>query len=712
MTCELPDLNQKKKRIWQYLTFQSTTLILLMFGMLFTFAIFVENVFGARDHADRLGIIKDAYLAVSQFSLLPLILILIPIVGSIVQFLYGQKYCFRRDRAVIIATFLTILTILFMYPEAKASGIDLAIPKIFGIGLSFHIDMLGYTVLFVSSIIWFLVMIYAHEYMKKERNCTRFFFFMGLTYSFVLATMMAGDLLTMFLFFEVMTFTSYILVVHGQKDDSYHAGQNYIVMGLIGGFLILAATLILYFNLGDLTFQSAISRLAEMGNLRYWIMGLLILGFGIKAGMAPVHVWLPRAHPVAPTPASALLSGVMIKVGAFGILRVATSYYFPSKTSVTDYLDPIWKTSENIGAMIIWVGIITMAIGVFLALQQSNMKKMLAYHSVSQMGYIIIGIGIAVYLGYRGAMGYSGAIYHIVNHALFKSLLFMVVGVVYYHTHEYNMYKLGGLWKKLPLTTTVCLIACLGISGIPLFNGFISKSLLHHGLVEAYEYGHPSFRYAEMIFMVVSAGTVCSFIKLFYYVFLQKTNQTYPNLKRSYTSLDSALASMSIFIILIGLFPRFLMNHFILPAMAQTTYDPYFIGKYIVPLHYFNWHDVLQMVYVVFGGALIFILGTKFHWFHLKLPKWLSVEYLFFFPAYILMQNLCKILYGDNCPIDDYEMGTVASSDQNIGFIERFVVTLNVLNRRYERTIIQSDALIYTGSITIILIFMIIFNVF
>jgi formate hydrogenlyase subunit 3/multisubunit Na+/H+ antiporter MnhD subunit len=347
--------------------------------------------------------------------------------------------------------------------------------------------------------------------------------------------------------------------------------------------------------------------------------------------MAPVHVWLPRAHPVAPTPASALLSGVMIKVGAFGILRVATSYYFPPKNQVTDYLDPIWKTSENIGAAIIWFGIITMAIGVFYALQQSNMKKMLAYHSVSQMGYIIVGIGIAVYLGYRGAMGYTGAIYHIINHGLFKSLLFMVVGVVYYHTHEYDMYKLGGLWKKLPLTATVCLIACFGISGIPLFNGFISKSILHHGLIEAFEYGDPSFKFAEIMFMIVSAGTVCSFIKLFYYVFIQKTDNTYPDLKRSYTSLDSALATIGLFIVLIGLFPRFLLEHFIIPAMNPTTYDPEFIVHYIGHMKFFTGEDLLSMLYVLIGGALIFVLGTKFNWFHLKIPKWLSLEYLFFY---------------------------------------------------------------------------------
>ncbi|HOI47016.1 MAG TPA: proton-conducting transporter membrane subunit [Bacilli bacterium] len=693
------------------LAIQSSRLIIVFIILFGLFVAFRENIFGITDNAYKLGFIYDALVAVTNFKGLPIILVLVPVLGAIIQVFFGQKYGFRRDLVVITMTFITVIIVFLMYPMARNGGITLSLPGLLGLGLSYHIDMLGYTVLFISTIIWFLVMVYAHEYMKREKNSTRFFFFIAFTYSAVLGTIMSGDLLTMFLYFEVMTFTSYMLVIHGQKEESYQAGYNYIIMGLIGGFLILAAMIMLYFHLGDLTFQTAITRLGELGNLRYWIIGLLIMGFGIKAGMAPVHVWLPRAHPVAPTPASALLSGIMIKVGAFGILRVATSFYFPSKDSVTDYLDPIWLTSQNIGAAIIWFGIITMAIGVFLALQQSHMKRMLAYHSVSQMGYIIMGVGIALYLGYRGAMGYSGALYHILNHALFKSLLFMVVGVVYYHTKEYDMYKLGGLWKKLPLTATVCLIACLGISGIPLFNGFISKSILHHGIFEAIEYGHPSFQVAETIFMVVSAGTVCSFIKLFYYTFLKKTENTYPTLRREYSTLDAGMATIALLIVFIGMFPRFLMNHFIIPALGQTTYDPYFINKYIVKLEYFTWSDLSSMAIVLAMGFAIFFLGTKFHWFHLKLPKWLSFEYIFFYPGYVITRNICMLLYGDHCPIDDKEVKQLQLDVGKISFTDRFVLTMNVFNRRYERSIINSDALIYTGFITAILIYMFVIGV-
>jgi formate hydrogenlyase subunit 3/multisubunit Na+/H+ antiporter MnhD subunit len=637
------------------------------------------------------------------------ILILIPILGAFISLLFGEHKAKERDMSVIYMGFLNLVLVVLLYPFVLGSNIELIIPKIFTLGLSLKIDMLSYVVLLLSAYIWFFVMIYAHEYMSREKKITRFFFFLGITYSSVIGAIISGDLLMMFIFFEIMTVSSYILVIHGQNEESYKAGYNYIIMGLIGGFLIFTAIILLYFNIGDLRFTSAIAKLQDLGNLKYWIMGLLVFGFGIKAGMAPVHVWLPRAHPVAPSPASALLSGVMIKIGAFGIIRVASSYYFPDPNTVLGIDDPLWSAASNIGAIIIWTGIITMAIGVFLALQQANIKKMLAYHSISQMGYIITGIGVALYLGYEGAMGFTGAMYHIINHALFKSLLFMVAGVIYYHTHELDMYKLGGLWKKLPFTTLTFIIAALGISGIPLFNGYISKTILHHGIVEAYELGNPVFFYAELIFIVVSAGTVCSFVKMFYYVFIKKTDNKYKTMVFDYSSLDIAMWSMALIIILIGLNPNFIIKNLIVPIFNSISYDPHFIEHHILHLNVFVLKDLLTTLIIVFMGFGIFFVGKRYNLFHLHLPKWLRVEYLVFFPAYLVMRNLCRLMYGDKCPISNEDFAKLAEKDvEKIGFIDRFVITANVFNRRYEQSIIRSDAIIYTLFLTIIIILMIV----
>ncbi len=663
----------------------------------------LNGSFGLNNPFERFTMLKT----LSEFKWMPLLIIFTPAVGGGIQLFFSRKTCYSRDTVVIVMSFSTILMTLLMYPTALDGGQLLSFPGFLGLGLSLKVDMLSLVMLLITSILWFLVMVYAHAYMIKEKRCNRFFFFMALTYSSVLGTLVSADLLTMFLFFEMMTITSYMLVTHGQKEESYSAGYNYIFMGLLGGFAIFVALVLMVVYVGDLSFTSAIVALQATGSIRYWIIGLLVMGFGIKAGMAPVHVWLPRAHPVAPTPASALLSGIMIKVGAYGVLRVATSYYFPVKNTVDSRFDPIWLTSETIGFSIIWLGMITMAIGVFLALQQSNIKRMLAYHSISQMGYIVMGIGVALYLGYYGAMGFAGSLYHIINHALFKSLLFMVAGSVYLHTRENDMYKLGGLWRKLPLSATVALIAALGISGIPLFNGFVSKTILHHGIVEAYEYGHASFRYAEWIFIVISAGTVCSFIKLYYYVFLGKMPDIYKSIKPKLNSLDVSMAAIAMMILFIGLNPSLILDLFIIPELRVISYDPQFINTYIVGMSVFTVSDMSIMVPIVILGFLIFIAGTKFHLFHLKLPGWLRIEYIFFYPSFHLMRGACRLLYGDQCPIDKKEYFKMdIKHNYDVGFLDRFVVLSHMFDKRFEKKIINSDALIYTILITLVIIIM------
>ena len=317
---------RKIKAFLDHFTWRSSGLVILMLFLLMSFVGITNNWFGLYDLISGVEGFNRFFVEFTHLNIFPLVMIGIPLVGALLQVTYKNKSSLKRDWTVIFMTFLTIPLTMIMYPAAKEGGIYLEFPGFMGLGISFDVDMLGFTMLMITSIIWFIVMVYAHEYMKREDNSNRFFLFMAITYSAVLGTIMAADLLTMFLFFEVMTIASYVLVTHHQKDESYEAGYNFIFMGIIGGFSILVAMLLLYFNVGSLKFESALSALYPLRNLKYWIMGLLIFGFGIKAGMAPVHVWLPRAHPVAPTPASALLSGIMIKVGAFGILRVATAY--------------------------------------------------------------------------------------------------------------------------------------------------------------------------------------------------------------------------------------------------------------------------------------------------------------------------------------------------------------------------------------------------
>lgn len=569
-----------------------------------------------------------------SLNTLPLWIIILPLVAGPIQVLIGRKSEKLRDAVVVNTNFIILILILAMYPKVLQGTMVYKLPELLGLGLTFKVDMFSLIVALTAGLLWLLVTMYSHEYMQVENHRNRFYLWMSVTFAGILGALMAGDLFTMYLFFEMMTFSSYFLVAHNQRSEAIVAGRSYIYMSIAGGLSILLAMFLLYNYTGTLAFGSLAYELQGLGNTKYLIATLFIGGFGVKAGMLPLHVWLPRAHPVAPTPASSLLSGIMIKIGAYGILRVLVSYFVPSFSEIAMYGKSLWEASHNIGAVLIWIGIITMAVGVFMALQQANMKRMLAYHSVSQMGYIIMGIGVAAYLGTKGAMGFSGAIYHMVNHALFKALLFMVVGMVYIRTKELDMYKLGGLWRKMPFTALLCLIAALGITGMPGFNGFASKSLLHHAIIEAYEYGHGSFKYAEILFTVVSAGTVCSFIKLFGFIFLGKCPEDHKNIEGENMTMALAMTGLAILITAIGLAPNYMLDKFIIPAARVFTYDPGFIDKYIVAIKFFTFPEIMGMVRTYFIGIGIFILGVKLNLFHLHFPKWMSFENVIYKPIY------------------------------------------------------------------------------
>ena len=193
---------------------------------------------------------------------------------------------------------------------------------------------------------------------------------------------------------------------------------------------------------------------------------------------------------------------------------------------------------------------------------------------------------------------------------------------------------------------------------------------------------------------------------MFYYVFIRKTDNSYPEATFDFSSFDIALWAMAIFIILIGLNPHFILDKLIIPQLNLMAYSKEFVEHYIAHINIFAWNDIGMTALIILLGYILFLIGKKYHLFQLKLPKWLNIEYWFFLPAYLLMKNLCKWMYGDKCPIDQKEFRMLAEADSNkVGFIERFILTTNVLNRRYEQSVIRKDALIYSILLVAILVF-------
>lgn len=437
---------------------------------------------------------------------------------------------------------------------------DFLIGNICGLGLSFRLD--GFRVLYVliATFMWLMAMLFSTEYMKHYENKKRYYIFSALTYVATVGVFLSADLFTVFLFFEIMSFTSYVWVAQDEKKESLRAGDTYLAIAVMGGLVLLMGLFLLYDMTGTLAMDELLfAREPYLGTTKLYLAGGCILfGFGAKAGAFPLHVWLPKAHPVAPAPASALLSGILTKAGIFGILVISCEIFLG---------DIKWAT------LILTIGIITMFLGALLALFSINLKRTLACSSVSQIGFILVGIGMQGFLGNENYLAVRGTLLHMVNHSMIKLALFMAAGVIFMNIHELDLNKIRGYGRKKPLLLFIFLMGALGIAGVPLFNGYISKTLLHEGIVEyidllqgsearVFLYWIGEMKAIEWIFLISGGITVAYMAKIFIAIFVEKNKdealqKKYDENRKYMNPLSAtALTLSALFMPLAGIFPH------------------------------------------------------------------------------------------------------------------------------------------------------------
>lgn len=543
--------------------------------------------------------------------MLLVIIMAIPLIGALLIYLTRNKYMLIP----FATSFIILLLGLF-----GIKGVFQGIPLNYEIAMSgplilnLHLDSLSLIFVLLAAFIWAVVSIYSPKYMEHEGKAWGFQICTLLTLFAVLGVFLSGNLLTMLLFFELMTLTSYFWVIHRWDKGAIRAGYFYLFFSIVGGLLLALGIVMLGASTDLLPKIASGMVIATDPKLFAWSIGVLVIGFGIKAGMVPLHLWLPHAHSSAPTPGSALLSGLLIKVGAYGLIRVG---------EFAGWGVELGSGINWLGSAIIILGTLTMILGVVSALIQSDAKKLLAYHSVSQMGYIILGLGVGLYLGANGGYGLSGAIYHIINHALFKVALFLGVGVIYIHTGETDLYKLGGLWRRFPVTAILMLLAVLGITGAPGLNGYASKSLLHHGVSLAAGSGSIWLPWVERLFLLVGVGTAASFAKLYYLIFLGKATELEVKDGRQ-PILQIAMAFIAIIMLGIGIRPELLLNTAIVPAVEGLGMTN--ISTTLIGLSFWNFKDIFDMIITLVLGIIVCWVGLKSGAFHFHPPIWLTIE--------------------------------------------------------------------------------------
>ena len=347
-------------------------------------------------------------------------------------------------------------------------------------GFIFTIDKLSAFFIIVVNITVFIGFLYARGYLKpyyQSKNALRFslhyFAYLWLYLSMIMVVMIR-DGLSFLIAWELMALSSFLLVIFDAEDRTIlKTGISYLIQMHVGMFFILIGFLIVDKATGQMSFDALRLYFSTHSGLSLFI--LFFIGFGIKAGFIPMHTWLPEAHPAAPSHVSGVMSGVMIKMGIYGILRVLMS---------------VQNDLLLIGLIILSVSMISGVLGVMMAIVQHDLKRLLAYHSIENIGIIGIGIslgmiGLATNNNALSLLGFSGGLLHVLNHSLFKSLLFFNAGSVYQTTHTRNIEHLGGLMKKMPYTAVLFLIGSLAICGLPPFNGFISEYLIYIGMFKS-----------------------------------------------------------------------------------------------------------------------------------------------------------------------------------------------------------------------------------
>lgn len=511
-----------------------------------------------------------------------------PFIGAVLCYMTGRRNKALRDAMACAVCTLELIAscLLLIRPQ------QLVIPGLFGLGLSFAADGLRSVLSILASIIFLGSTLYAHEYFRHSVRRNRYYLFMLMTLGATQGVFLSDDLYTAFIFFEMMSLTSWVLVKQEETPAALRAGQTYLAVSIAAGLVTLTGLFMAYASLGTLRFDEiTTAALVYPDKARLYWMGILLLcGFAAKAGMFPLHVWLPEAHPAAPAPASALLSCILTKTGVFGIL-VISCRLFPANVQ--------W------GITLLVPAAITMLLGAVLAIMAVDLKRVLACSSLSQIGFVLVGVSMQCLLGEENVLACAGTIAHIVNHALIKLVLFTCAGVVYTHTHRLNLNDIRGFGRGKPLLMLCFLSGALSIAGIPGMGGYISKTLLHESILEYSGAWNGLIKTVEWVFIISGGLTLAYMTKLFVAIFVEKGD--HPVTKERYTSPLTA----SVLVITALTMPIFgLLPHLTLDAVAEYC-APFMGAGSMHKVAYFAWANLKGAVISIGIGALVYLLVVR-----------------------------------------------------------------------------------------------------
>lgn len=480
-------------------------------------------------------------------SIMILISILFPILLGLV-ILIKPEFKSRRNLILTTGVGLVIAALLGLF---VIFGEDMEL-LLFSLGknmnIYFEVDNLGRLFALVVTVVWLLAGFYAFEYMKHEKEEKRYFGFYLIVFGVLFALCFSGSMLTYYLFYELMTLLSVPLILHSKTKEAIMGGLKYLFYSLFGAYMVLFGLYFLNKYASTLNFGTGgvLDMGLAAGNEGILLVAafLMILGFSVKAGMFPFHAWLPTAHPVAPAPASAVMSGIIVKMGVLGMIRVVF-YMFGAEFIRGTWVQTTWLV----------LSLITVFMGSMLAYREKNLKKRLAYSTVSQVSYILFGMALL------NPQSLTGSLLHVVFHAVIKSALFMCAGAIIYKTGKTTVDHLKGIGKEMPVTIWCYTFASLALIGIPPASGFISKWYLATGSLES---GIGTFSWLGPVILLVSALLTAGYLlPITINGFLPGADYNYSSLqkKEPVKMMVVPLLILAVLAIVMGVFPNPLTNY-------------------------------------------------------------------------------------------------------------------------------------------------------
>ena len=415
------------------------------------------------------------------------------------------------------------------------------------VNLQVAVDGFGLFMLMVIQLVSLAVGLYSIAYMDHYGAKANYYALLLVMVAGMNGLVLANDLFNVYIFLEVAAVASYALVAYGLEHDELEASFKYLMLSVVASAAILVAIAVLFGMTGGLSFAAVAEGLKTLnaGGVTAVCAALFLMGFGLKAALIPFHAWLPDAHPSAPAPISAILSGLLIKVsGVYALTRI----FFG-----------VFGLTPALSQVLMWLGAVSIVLAAFLALGQKDLKRMLAYSSISQVGYVVLGIGLGT------PLGVAGGLFHLFNHALAKGLLFLNSGSVQQATGTRNLDEMGGLAKRMPFTAGTSLVGALSIAGVPPLGGFWSKLLIIMALVQAGE--------GALAVIAVLAGV----LTLWYYLLIQrkaffgKLDERWKDVREAPFWMTASTVVLALLVIGVGILFAAVLRSWIQPAADVLT---------------------------------------------------------------------------------------------------------------------------------------------